>query len=365
MSACTSTVRELLELRRAAEDRISSIRARLAKSADIPAGDLRQALTISQTELSGRLKALEQAVTAADIELRTAQNMQAEEVGKRRSLHKRVATLQRTIQELRDRVAELDARISQVFPNKRSQDIDLSAGATDVDHSLEEILAAVERLPLSRRSVRSEQSQLEAVVARTRSISERRTQIVAKLTSCQAATATIRQRLRTLDLPEGAGLESLNGVIRREERRADVVRRILDGADLIIRALRAREARLELAKKQNQLNVLKDKINKFEENLRQIQKALSSFNSIERLLQGERQSAIKKHLAAYGPMITKIRQRLRSVYGFEGFELEAHGGHAIVHVEWRNKRVQVAPTDFFSDSHNICHPTRKCEPLTA
>jgi hypothetical protein len=68
------------------------------------------------------------------------------------------------------------------------------------------------------------------------------------------------------------------------------------------------------------------------------------------LLQGERQSAIKKHLAAYGPMITKIQQRLRSVYGFEGFELEAHGGQAIVHVEWRNKRVQVAPTDFFSDS---------------
>ncbi|MGA7768523.1 MAG: AAA family ATPase [Candidatus Sulfotelmatobacter sp.] len=347
VSACTSTVQELLELRRAAEDRIGSIRARLSKRADIPAGDLRQALTISQTELSGRLKALEQAVTTADTELRTAQNMQAEEVGKRRSLHERVATLQRTAQELRDRVAELDARISQVFPDKRSQDIDLSAEATAVDRSLEEILAAIERLHLSRRS---EQSQLEAVVARTRSTSERRKQIVDKLTSCQTATAAIRQRLRMLDLPEGAGLESLNGVIRREERRADVVRRILDRADLIIRALRAREARLEFTKKQDQLNVIKEKINKFEQDLRQIQKALSSFNSIERLLQGERQSAIKKHLAAYGPMITKIQQRLRSVYGFEGFELEAHGGQAIVHVEWRNKRVQVAPTDFFSDS---------------
>ena len=347
VSACTSTVQELLELRRAAENRISSIRARLAKSAEIPAGDLRQALTISQTELSGRLKALEQAVTEADTELKAAQNMQAEEVGKRRSLHERVATLQRMVQELRDRVAELDARISQVFPDKRSQDIDLSAEATAVDRSLEEILAAVERLQLSRRS---EQSQLEAVVARTRSTSERRKQIVAKLTSCQAATATIRQRFRTLDLPEGAGLETLNGVIRREEQRVDVVRRILDRADLIIRALKAREARLELTQKQNQLNVVKEQISKLEQDIRQIQKALSSFNSIERLLQGERQSAIKKHLAAYGPMITKIQQRLRSVYGFEGFELEAHGGQAIVHVEWRNKRVQVAPTDFFSDS---------------
>jgi hypothetical protein len=31
-------------------------------------------------------------------------------------------------------------------------------------------------------------------------------------------------------------------------------------------------------------------------------------------------------------------------------KLEARGGEAAVQVEWRNKSVQVAPTDFFSDS---------------
>lgn len=49
-------------------------------------------------------------------------------------------------------------------------------------------------------------------------------------------------------------------------------------------------------------------------------------------------------------MITLIQQRLRSVYGFGGVHLEAQGGEAKVRVEWRQKSVHVAPTDFFSNS---------------
>jgi hypothetical protein len=64
----------------------------------------------------------------------------------------------------------------------------------------------------------------------------------------------------------------------------------------------------------------------------------------------ERQGSIERHIAAYGPMINMIQQRLRSVYGFGEVQLEAAGGQAKVHVEWRNKSMHVPPTDFFSDS---------------
>lgn len=38
------------------------------------------------------------------------------------------------------------------------------------------------------------------------------------------------------------------------------------------------------------------------------------------------------------------------MYGFGGVHLEARGGEATVQVEWRNKDIQLRPTDFFSDS---------------
>jgi exonuclease SbcC len=87
-----------------------------------------------------------------------------------------------------------------------------------------------------------------------------------------------------------------------------------------------------------------------EEELTRIENAASAGSAIEALLKRERQDSIERHIAAYGPMITMIQQRLRSVYGFGGVHLEAQGGEARVQVEWRSKSVQVPPTDFFSDS---------------
>lgn len=91
-------------------------------------------------------------------------------------------------------------------------------------------------------------------------------------------------------------------------------------------------------------------IRALETKIAQLAKGLTACSAIERLLQRERQAAIERHIAAYGPMITTIQQRLRSVYGFGGVRLEARGGEATVQVEWRNKNVHVPPTDFFSDS---------------
>ena len=129
-----------------------------------------------------------------------------------------------------------------------------------------------------------------------------------------------------------------------------MIREVSEKGRVVINALRAREARLQLLEKQPQLDLLKTRTAKLEEQLRHIQNGVSGSESIEKLLKRERQSSIERHIAAYGPMITMIQQRLRSVYGFGGVQLEARGGEAKVNVEWRNKSVHVPPTDFFSDS---------------
>jgi len=100
-----------------------------------------------------------------------------------------------------------------------------------------------------------------------------------------------------------------------------------------VNALQARQARLQLLEKQAQLDAIRTKIAKLEGQFSHIGSVLTVCDSIEKLLKRERQSAIERHIAAYGPMITLIQQRLRSVYGFGGIHLEAHGGEATVQVD--------------------------------
>jgi exonuclease SbcC len=145
-------------------------------------------------------------------------------------------------------------------------------------------------------------------------------------------------------------LEGLNRVLSKEELDAAALQQVSERARIVINAMQAREVRLQLLEKQAQVDALSQKILTLEAKVAQLAKGLTACNAIEKLLQRERQAAIERHIAAYGPMITTIQQRLRSVYGFGGVRLEARGGEATVQVEWRNKSVHVPPTDFFSDS---------------
>jgi exonuclease SbcC len=111
-----------------------------------------------------------------------------------------------------------------------------------------------------------------------------------------------------------------------------------------------REKRLRLNEIRGQIEKLSVQSAELEVQIAKAQKAIKGCGAIDKLLEAERQSSIEKHIAAYGPLITNIQQRLRSVYGFGSVQLKARGGEAAVEVEWRNKSVQVAPTDFFSDS---------------
>ena len=97
----------------------------------------------------------------------------------------------------------------------------------------------------------------------------------------------------------------------------------MDRTGVVLSALKARDRRLQLAEKRNRVEALKLDIASREDYLRRVKDGVSVLTSAERLLKRERQGSIERHIDAYGPMITRIQQRLRSVYGFGGVKLEA------------------------------------------
>ena len=69
---------------------------------------------------------------------------------------------------------------------------------------------------------------------------------------------------------------------------------------------------------------------------------------MHRLLIAQRDSAISSHVQRYGPLISLLQQRLRSVFGFGDIILEPQSGGLLVQVVWRKRKVK--PVDYFSDS---------------
>lgn len=349
VSTAKSTIDELTALRGASERRLSTFRERLAGAQIERSGGiaLRQVLIARQADLQKRAESLGQMAEANNRELNTLHTSQAQETARRRAIHERIVSLERGIKELTDRIGVLNVRISQILPGDQAAERDLGIEIGQTDQSIEEAVASIEQLQAARRG---EMEKTESLNARKRGISERREVLLSTLAAIQQSIAGVRQRLRQLEVPDDIDPESLDRVVQQAEIRADAVRQVAERGRVIINALQAREARLQLLEKQSRLNLLSARIAKLEEQQHHIQEGLSVCESIDKLLRRERQSSIERHINAYGPMITMIQQRLRSVYGFGGVHLEARGGEATVQVEWRSKNVQVPPTDFFSDS---------------
>jgi DNA repair protein SbcC/Rad50 len=349
LMSVNTRVRELTDLSKKAEDRIANFQKHLSGVLKDPSADrLREELVRHQERLQKQRDASEQAAKTAAHEHQVAVKAQADGKDRRRVIQDRITDLERQIQAVADQVAQLDARISQGLPRDAEPDYDIPTEIERMDLSIEEALASIERLQLEGRELSAQQ---QANSSQKRLIVEKQKETLNRLAEIQAKMAAFRQRLQTLGLPEDANADDLEQMAQREDNLAIAIREILDMGRTILIALEAREKRLRFVEKQTELKSLEEAIASEERKQANLKKSTSSCSAIDRLLKRERQSAVQKHVSAYGPMITKIQQRLRSVYGFGEVQLEPRDGQAIVHVEWRgNKSVQVQPTDFFSDS---------------
>ena len=349
VSTANGTIDELRHLLEAAEQRLGAFRTRLAASLiEYSEADALQAVLFGRrADLEKESQGLGEVAEVASRALEMAKASHAQETAKRVAVNERISALERRIKELSDRMEESEARSSQILPTHLTAGPNLAVELAQADRSISEVAASIEQLQIAGRSERDSSERLRI---RRQSLSDQRGQIVSKLSEIDQAIAAFRQRLRRLDLPDNVDPGTLDRTVQQENSRAGAVREVLERGRVILAALAARETRLQLIERRAQLDQLGTRLDKLGGQVRHLDNAVSVFASIEKLLTRERESAIQRHIAAYGPMITTIQQRLRSVYGFGGVHLEAHSGQATVHVEWRNKSVQVPPTDFFSDS---------------
>ncbi len=349
VNVAAAAIEELAGLQTAADQRFKEFRARLttARITGTHADELRASLTARKEELNDYLASTKDAAEKAARHVEGLQASLIKEAAKRKGVQDRVTVLERTIQDLADQINTLDVRFSQVFPGVKDLEPSLSTEIASIEKSIDAVTASIQRLQATRKDY-IEAGQ--ALHARRLGLAETRAQLLAELSALHQSVAAFRLKLRTLAVSDDGDANSLARVTRQETDHTEAIGALAAKALVILTALRARETRLRLLETRQKLDALKTSIGEREEQLRRVREGTAICSAIEALLRRERQKAIEIHIAAYGPMITMIQQRLRSVYGFGGVQLEARGGEARVRVEWRSKSVHVPPTDFFSDS---------------
>ena len=278
----------------------------------------------------------------ASLEVRRAENRT-----RRKEIEERVAGLDREVQELMERTEAWTAEIGRVLPDSQDVEAELKTESASVERA---IVAVDARLQECRARRESDDGALRGLNVRKKGLLRRRSDVLAGLETVNGLIAAFRRELRPLGVLDDGEVASLDRVVREETERSDAVDALAERAGVVLGALHARETRERLDEARTRLEGLGVEIRDWEEQLGRINSAMAACESIDGLLKREQQGSIERHIAAYGPMITMIQQRLRAVYGFGGVRLEARGGDAKVRVKWRSKGVQVPPTDFFSDS---------------
>jgi exonuclease SbcC len=349
VAAAKEAIDELSDVLAKAEQRLTNFRTRLTAAFIEPARaeTLAHTLGSRRNELQKDCKSLDERIDAASRDLKAVQASHDQETAKRQALYLRIADLKRKIKQISDQMDELAARSSQVLPDDLSAKSDLEAEVAQIDRAVSEAAASIEQLRISGNRERESASNTGT---QRMNLLKQREQIAFKLTALNHSISSFRQKLVRSGLTNDADPATLERAIQQEERRRDAMHGAIEKGSVVLAALSARETRLQIIQKQAQIDELGRHTSALEERQRYLDHAITLFSSIERLLTRERQNAIERHISAYGPMLTMIQQRLRSVYGFGEVHLESQGGQTTVHVEWGNKSIQVTPTDFFSDS---------------
>lgn len=116
----------------------------------------------------------------------------------------------------------------------------------------------------------------------------------------------------------------------------------------LIAALEIAELRQALNKVQKDVDALRDELKTLEQEQRKSSANRKGAEKLQAILSDYRKTAFADHIKTYGPLISVLQQRLRSVFGFSNVSLEAIEEGVLVQVGWRDQRVK--PIDYFSDS---------------
>ena len=238
-----------------------------------------------------------------------------------------------------------EARAREVFEVEGITTSELENAITSIG---EQLSAAMESVEECRQMAEKAKEKSRSIEARTTAVKQRRQSINEDIKKTEGEHADFRKRLNDAGLPANttqagtaiAALEDAGKTLRQIASEGQALRTVLSNLQSV---RHAEQLRNQIQEADRQITEMRKKVD-------EVDVLLEGCKGIESLLRRNRQVAVENHMSAYGPLTSNIQQRLRSVYGFGGVHLEARGGETTVQVEWRNKDIQLRPTDFFSDS---------------
>lgn len=348
LTAAKTAVADGDRLRDELAAKVASFRERAIALLVDPAADVSEAVFSARLDAIARqLRELELASESHTSLTQQLQDSRTTDQTHRALLIDRKTQLEREIENGTDENTQSEARTRQVLQREGVAADEIDPAIAQVTADLDALVAANEQLV---QQIAKDTASFNETRTKTQEALSRRSAMLGTLKRLLTSISEARSSVVALGLTEDAQKAEFDEIIALMESQGTTLRHTLERSREIIDLLRAREIRLQLAEKREQLTKLKAQIDELEAQVAKAQKSTKGCTAIDKLLGAERQTSIEKHIAAYGPLITNIQQRLRSVYGFGSVQLKARGGEAAVEVEWRNKSVQVPPTDFFSDS---------------
>jgi hypothetical protein len=255
--------------------------------------------------------------------------------------------LESTIQQMSDDAAKLDAQIGRICDTHGFRPQRLMDEVEQLERDINEARGNAVAKEFSRDAILARVSEVNLL---RDSAVEASAEARANMENSQAHLRELFREFEQFSLEEPFDDDVASNKLDLLRGKAGILRSVLSQGRVIAEALGTQETRLKIFEKQRDVEQLRSRIEVVKAEIAKARSGIEGCTSVERLLAEKRKDAIAGHIAAYGPVITNIQQRLRSVYGFGGVHLEARDGEAVVQVEWRKKAAHVRPTDFFSDS---------------
>ena len=256
-------------------------------------------------------------------------------------------------------VIELEARhraasnlVNQLKKKAANFRVDFEA-AEGSSAELDRLNKQLRRTKLDSDAIREPSQKMDTEVKRLKSEIEQRVKQIrdsdSRLTAVRKSIAKVEQTLARLNLSLDAKAEEVGLFrMRLEERELaldNLRRRVIDFEI----AMDASQTQAALAKMQDELTALRKVEADSSKRIDSLIKWRQYFDDIHDSLIKVQQTLLAEYVDKYGPLASKIQQRLRPVYGFGELKLQAEEEGSIA-VTVERDGAQYLPSDYFSES---------------
>jgi exonuclease SbcC len=267
------------------------------------------------------------------------------------------AQIQQTNDE-RENLVALEARhraaanlVSQLQTKAANLSVDL-ASAEEGEQELNRLNEELVKIKSDLDANRDASDKARAEVNRTKSAIEHDEKQIrgleTQLSTARRDRQEIEQVYARLDLSPDVKAEEVGTFRMRLEERELALEKLRSRVIDFEIALDSAQTQAALVKMEDELGVLRRTEEEVTARISTLSSLRKYFDDIYDSLSNVQQTLLSDYVIKYGPLASKIQQRLRTVYGFGELRLRAEEGGIVVTVE--HNGVQLAPSDYFSES---------------